>query len=117
MAGEPTPENVLQGIAEGWSVACATAHRAPLPTDRGTDTLVFGTFELVDYAYFLEQQFFPRHDALCIQEADLAYRALRGDTLPEGAMAACRDEMEGLCRRCWTHTDFPSHGARPAEGR
>ena len=101
VAGEPSPESVLQAIAEGWSVACTTAHRAPLSEDRATDTLALGTFELVDYSYFLEQQFYPQHDALCAEEAALAYRVLRGDTLPEGAMAGCREEMEGLYARCW----------------
>jgi hypothetical protein len=60
-----------------------------------------GSFELVDYAYWLEEQFFPAHDRLCAEEARLAYRALKGQTIDAGAAEACRAEMETLYQRCW----------------
>ena len=69
-------------------------------------TLALGAFELVDYAYFLEQQFFPAHDQLCAQQAALADRAWQGEALPEGAMAAQRAAMEDLYARCWGHSEL-----------
>jgi hypothetical protein len=94
---EPTLDAVLEAIAGGWSVACTTAGRSG--SSRSEQMLALGAFELVDYAYFLEQQFFPKHDLLCVQEAALADRAWRGEALPEGAMAACKAEMETLYAR------------------
>jgi hypothetical protein len=85
--------DVLEAIAGGWSVACTTA---PAGGDRGRSMQAYGSFELVDYAYFLEQQFFAEHDLLCAEEAALARRAWLGDTLPPGAMGACRERMEAL---------------------
>jgi hypothetical protein len=104
-ATEPSPAGVLQAIAEGWSVACTTvAPTAPANTaltGRAASMQAWGSFELVDYAYFLEEHFFPMHDALCVEEAALAYRAWRGDHLPDGTMAACQADMAALVARCW----------------
>ena len=61
----------------------------------------FGSFELVDYAYFLEEQFYPLHDALCEQEASWAYRAWHGETLPVGTMDGLRASMEDLFTKCF----------------
>jgi hypothetical protein len=108
-AREPTLDGVLDAIADGWSVACTTAGRDAGPAgtenngtnDRAARMSALGTFELVDCAYFLEQQFFPLHDRLCVHEAALAYRALEGAELPKGAMAACKAEMEALYCHSW----------------
>ena len=58
----------------------------------------YGSFELVDYAYWLEEAFFPEHDRLCTKEALLAYRALEGASIDLGA---CRAEIDALYARCW----------------
>lgn len=100
-AEEPTLETVLDAIADGWSVACTTAGREASGETRANRMAAHGPFELVDYTYWLEEQFFPAHDRLCREEAGLAYRALEGETLAEGAMNACRAEMERLYQRCW----------------
>jgi hypothetical protein len=101
-AEEPTLESVLAAIASGWSVACATAGREMAGSEtRAKQMAAHGSFELVDYAYWLEEQFFPAHDRLCAEEAGLAYRALEGETLAEGAMEGCRTAMAGLHARCW----------------
>jgi hypothetical protein len=104
-AADTSPAGVLQAIADGWSVACTTvAPTAPANTaltGRAASMQAWGSFELVDYACFLEEHFFPMHDALCAQEAALAYRAWRGDRLPDGAMAACHAELAALVARCW----------------
>ena len=103
------PQEVLDAIAGGWSVACTTAQSETAGVAgraahaaRAAHMLAFGPFEWVDYAYFLEQHFFPMHGVLCAEEASLAYRAWRGDTLPDGAMAACKAKMEALYARCWS---------------
>ena len=104
-AEAPTLESVLAAIAEGWSVACTTAGREAAgetrDAGRARRMAAYGAFELVDCAYWLEERFFPAHDVLCAEEAGLAYRALRGERLPEGALEACRERMEGLYRACW----------------
>jgi predicted metal-dependent phosphoesterase TrpH len=98
-AKEPTLDGALEAIAGGWSVACTTAGRSA--GARAARMLALGTFELVDYAYFLEGQFFPLHDRLCAQEAARAYRALEGKASPEGEMATSKFKMESLYAQCW----------------
>jgi hypothetical protein len=94
-ARELTPAGVLDAIADGWSVACTTLK--PVDTQQRAGAMhAFGPFELVDYAYFLEQRFYPRHDALCEEEAALAYRAWRGETLSPHAMSDQAARMEAL---------------------
>lgn len=97
---EATPQGVLEAIAGGWSVACTTVK--PVDPALRLDALqITGPFELVDYAYFIEQQVFPRHDVLCREEAALAYRIWRGEKPRPGAMAAFKASMEELYRRYW----------------
>jgi predicted metal-dependent phosphoesterase TrpH len=97
----PTLEDVLDAIADGWSVACTTAGRGAAGETRAKRVAVYGSFELVDYAYWLEEQFFPAHDRLCVEEAALACRALAGETLAVGEMTACHLAMERLYALCW----------------
>jgi hypothetical protein len=96
---EQTLDAVLEAISDGWSVACTTAGRAG--GSRAERLLALGTFELVDYAYFLEQQFFPEHDRLCAREAALADRAWRGEMRPQGAMAAQHAALDDLYARAF----------------
>ncbi|MBN1641347.1 MAG: CehA/McbA family metallohydrolase [Anaerolineae bacterium] len=94
-ARAPTPGAVLDAIAEGWSVACTTVK----PVDRVLrvrELQAFGSFDLVDYAYLLEEHFFPLHDALCDVEAALAYRAWRGERLDPRSMSEQRARMDDL---------------------
>ena len=100
-AEEPTLAGVLDAIADGWSVACTTAGRASSGETRARQMAAHGSFELVDYAYWLEERFFPAHDRLCREEAALAYKVLAGEALGEGALEGCRAEMEGLYARGW----------------
>jgi predicted metal-dependent phosphoesterase TrpH len=100
-AQETTLDSVLEAISGGWSVACTTAGR--IGEHRSKRLWALGSFELVDYAYFLEQQFFPRHDLLCEREAALANRAWRGEALSEGEMAAQKAAMNDLYAHCWAN--------------
>lgn len=99
LARELTPEGVLEAIADGWSVACTTVKPVHVH-ERAAAMEAYGPFELVDYAYFLEQRFFPAHDRLCEEEAALAYRAWRGEQLAVDVMRAQVDAMEALYRQC-----------------
>jgi predicted metal-dependent phosphoesterase TrpH len=99
LAHELSAEGVLDAIAEGWSVACTTVKPLPLH-QRAAAMEAYGPFELVDYAYFLEQHFYPQHDQLCEQEAALAYRAWRGEQLARHAMREHGIDMEALYMRC-----------------
>ncbi len=94
-AREPTPAAVLEAIAEGWSVACTTVKPVD-PAQRAHELQAFGAFELVDYAYVLEGQFFPQHDALCRKEAALAYRAWRGERLDPRTTSDHAARMDAL---------------------
>jgi hypothetical protein len=100
LAEESSPQGVLDAIADGWSVACTTVK--PVDLHRRADELqAFGSFELVDYAYYLEQQFYPLHDALCVEEASLAHRAWCGEALSPDTMPTLKARMEALYSRCW----------------
>ena len=82
-------------------MACTTAGRERAGATRAKQMAAHGAFELVDCAYWLEEQFFPAHDQLCREEAALAVRALEGEPLPQGVIEACRAEMEALYARFW----------------
>jgi hypothetical protein len=95
LARDPTPEGILDAIADGWSAACTTVQ--PVDLGRRASALqAFGSFELVDYVYFMEEQFYPEHDVLCAREAALAYRAWRGEPIPTAVTAGLRREMDAL---------------------
>ena len=98
---ELTPQGVLDAIADGWSVACTTVKPVHLH-QRAAALQAYGPFELVDYACFLEQHFFPQHDRLCGEEAALAYRAWRGEQLAPGTMSDQAARMEALYARFGT---------------
>lgn len=98
-AKDLTSAGVLDAIGDGWSVACTTIEPVEI-CQRPQIVQAFGPFELVDCATFLEHHFYPRHDALCQQEAAYAYRAWRGETLPAGLMDDQRAQMEALYRKC-----------------
>jgi hypothetical protein len=98
LAQDPSPAGVLDAIAGGWSAACTTVNPVD-PRRRAGVLQAYGSFEMVDYCYFLEEHFYPQHDALCAREAALAYRAWRGEPIPPGAMADLKPEMEALYAR------------------
>lgn len=100
-AAAPTQDGILQAVDQGYSVACTLMTMEP-PAQRARPRFqAFGPFELVDLAIFLDRHYFPRHDALCRQDAELARRVLAGDVLPAGTMAEVAGELEALYRECW----------------
>ncbi len=74
-----SPEDIMAAILDHRSVACMTMPLAPAGHPILSRLLAFGPFELVDLAIFLHEHYFPQHDALCSQEAELGRRYLGGD--------------------------------------
>lgn len=96
-AEELSGEAVLDAIALGHSVACSVLG----PTGERAGLRVYGPLPLVEYAFFLEREFFPLHDAICQEEAQLAYAAFWTQTNSCAALADCARKMERLYRRCF----------------
>ena len=57
-----TLPSIQSAIRAGRSVACIRFPKYPLD--------IFGDFRLVSYAYFLEREYFPEHDAHCAAEGE-----------------------------------------------
>ena len=70
-AEDPTFGKVAAGIRAGRSVACIHAKDHP--------PLIFGDPRLVNYAYFLEREYFPEHDAMCRKDGEALLSALQHD--------------------------------------
>lgn len=68
LADAATPASALDAIQAGRSVACSTA--GPTGLDEGFRA--YGSRRWVEYALFLDREFFGLHDALCAQEAQAA---------------------------------------------
>jgi hypothetical protein len=89
-----SPEDIMAGILEHRSVACMLMPMAPASHPVIPRLLAFGPFELVDLAIFLQEHYFPQHDALCIQEAELGRRFLGGDLNREGPLRTVQAALE-----------------------
>lgn len=98
-AKEPTAKGALAAIADGYSVACSTVG----PTGKQEGLRIYGPLDLVEYALFLEREFFPLHDALCREEAQSAYATYRGEKSPPTKDA----DWSGKMARLYSHS-FPT---------
>ena len=87
-------EDIMAAILDHRSVACMIMPMGPAPHPVISRLLAFGPFELVDLAMFLHEHYFPQHDALCVQEAELARRYLGGDVHSESSMQPVRASLE-----------------------
>ena len=76
-AEDPTFEKVAAGLRAGRSVACIHAQNHPAQ--------IYGDSRLVNYAYFLEREYFPEHNAMCRKDGEALLSALQHDaeTAPE----------------------------------
>jgi hypothetical protein len=72
-------EDIMAAILDHRSVACMIMPMGPAGHPVIPRLLAFGPFELVDLAIFLHGHYFPQHDVLCSQEAELGRRYLGGD--------------------------------------
>jgi len=100
-AEAPTREAILQAIGERCSVACGFWMLEPPGQPARQRFQAFGPYELVDLAIFLDQHYFPSHDALCREEAELGRRMLAGEALHEGAVAEVEARLRALQAECW----------------
>lgn len=114
-ATSATHAGVLAAIADYHSVACALLTLGQGSQPARPHLAAYGPFELVDLALFLDRHYYPLHDALCRNEAELGRRLLAGDPLPAGAMARVRAELAALEQECWgnnSNSEGPA-GCRP----
>lgn len=56
--------NILESIQSLKTVAC--------DNNTGKETAIYGSFDLVEYAYFIHREFYPLHDELCSMEVEQA---------------------------------------------
>jgi len=96
-----TREAILRAIDERCSVACGLWVLEPPGQPARPRLQAFGPFDLVDLAIFLDRHYFPLHDALCREEAELGRRALAGEALPEATMAEVAARLAALQTECW----------------
>jgi hypothetical protein len=89
------PSDIMAAILSKFSVACMLMPMSPPNYPIAPRLVAFGPFELVDLAIFLQTYFFPRHDALCNQEAELGRRFLAGDVHRESAVQEVQVALEG----------------------
>lgn len=87
-------DSVLEAIAGANSVAC-------LRLDRAT-TLIFGPFDLVEYAYFLEREFFPLHDEYCRLLGKLYQLELEQENYSVETKTSLREKIKELYVRYWS---------------
>jgi hypothetical protein len=98
MAEELTHAAVLKAIEERYSVACGAMQMAYGNYPPRPELAAFGTLDLVDLSLFLQQYYFPRHDALCRQEASAGRRILAEERVPPGLMTEIKKELEAYYR-------------------
>ena len=94
LARDSSGPTVLDAIREGRSAACSTAGASGLHEG----FRAYGPVELVEYAMFLDREFFPLHDVLCAKEAEHAWARLNGS---ERAARDFVQEMQQLYRECF----------------
>jgi hypothetical protein len=87
-------EDIMAAILDHRSVACMIMPMGPASHPVISRLLALGPFELVDLAIFLQEHYFPQHDALCLQEAELGRRFLGGDLQREGPLQAVQAALE-----------------------
>ena len=84
----------MAAILDHRSVACMLMPMGPAAYPVIPRLLAFGPFELVDLAIFLHEHYFPQHDELCLQEAELGRRYLGGDLHRETPMRTVHEALE-----------------------
>jgi len=62
---------------------------------------IIGPFELVEYSFFLEREFFPLHDRICTLQGDLYMRVLEGAAVPDEILDALKAELKKLYWKSW----------------
>ena len=96
-ARENTLESIMDAIRSGRTLACRSYP--------GEHPFFWGDFRLVRYAEFLQRDFFPEHDEMCVIDGKLMLQTLRGDSPLESVNSISRDCTEKLFRRYWAGSE------------
>lgn len=78
--------DVLAAVREGLSFGARKVN------ETGPRGLV-GPFRHIDYAYFVDREYFPEHDRLCAQEGALLLKALAGNTAVSSEIARLAEQI------------------------
>ncbi len=66
----------------------------------------YGDFRLIKYQYFLNREFFPWHDKLCAEEAELLEKAVNGDAEAAANLAGVKGQVPEAYERFFGKTDL-----------
>jgi len=97
-------EAIFDAIFDLKSVACELPPCIPPYTGgkRGGENLrIYGSFDLVEYAFFLHREFFPLHDKICAKEGELYMRSLNGEELYHRELERLKVELNKLYEKTW----------------
>lgn len=83
-----TPESIWEAILDLRSVAC---EHHPDEQFRA-----FGDFELVEYAFFLDREFFPIHDAICQKQGELYMGLIEGKEVDRAELEELKRQLNEL---------------------
>jgi hypothetical protein len=92
----PSPGNadLQSAIRSGQCVALEQYAGEALPR-------IYGTYRFVSYALFLEEEYFPLHDRLCVEEGRLMHAYITGDADAAQQLAALSGRCAALQKRLW----------------
>jgi hypothetical protein len=90
-AASPALRDIVESVRDLWSVAVEA-----LP---GSPVHVHGPIRLVKFAHFLLREYFPGHDALCLEEGEAMLSHLAGDGGARDTLASLQGRTLELHRR------------------
>ena len=86
-------EDIFDAIANLKSVACER------PNDERL--VVCGPYDLVEYTFFLDREFFPLHDRICAMQGELYMDILMGKEVSRDELDKLKKYLEELYNTCW----------------
>jgi len=85
--------DIFDAISNLKSVACER------PNDERL--VVCGPYDLVEYTFFLDREFFPLHDRICAMQAELYMDRLMGKEVSLDQLDIMKENLETLYSLCW----------------
>lgn len=86
-------DDIFDAILNLKSVACERPN--------GERLVVCGPYELVEYTYFLDREFFPLHDRLCSMQADVYFDMIMDRDASLDQLNKTRKKLDELYELCW----------------
>jgi len=86
-------DDIFDGILNLKSVACERPN--------GKRLVVCGPYELVEYTYFLDREFFPLHDRLCSMQADVYFDMIMDREASLYQLNKVRKNLDEFYRMFW----------------